>query len=133
MMDLPRAWKFVIGVAGCAIVAHYLPLFFVTITGIWSDLPLNPIDMLFGIVPLIIVSVLGLVAKKVWTVALMACGIFIVYETQHYMRATFPFSFHDKWAEVFDPVAAILANSFLLSRYIVWMKLLDLKKLTIRN
>jgi len=118
LRQLPRPVRLSLGIAGSAFLAFYVPLVAVTATGIWANRIMMWEDVFIETGILMVVSVLGLVLKRLWAVAIFASITFLIYITQHFLRSPQIFDLGTRWADFFHPVAGFLLNAWLVQRYI---------------
>ncbi len=125
LVRLAPFWRLLFGITGISVLAYYIPLLIVTLTGLWVNRVLMFPDVLIEVGILAIVSVIGYAFKNIWLVALVVLGIYLGYEIQHYVRAPMTFEIGLRWPEFFAPSASLILNAWLTRRYVRSVELQD--------
>ena len=118
LVRLPRPARLALGIIGCAVVAFYVPLLVVTMTGVWTNRIFMLDDVAVESSIMAVVSLVGYFTGRVWIVSFVVIGLFLAYLTQHFVRSPAVFNFGMRWPDFFHPATALLLNSWLLQRYI---------------
>jgi len=108
---------FAIGLLSCAVVAYYIPLIIVALTGTWVN-NLTMMDQLaVGVVILAGSNLIGNRVKRILLVGIVFAVLFNIYTVVLMLHMAAHPTVHDWWMAFFFPTAACLLNAWFFLRF----------------
>ena len=99
-----------------AIVAFYIPLIAVLVTGVWLNRLTMWLDVFVECSMLLVITLIGYRKRRIWKVTLTFVVLYLVYDVQHFVRSVAKLQPFLVGAELFHPVAALLVNGYLINK-----------------
>ncbi len=109
--------RFVAGLIFCAVVAYYIPLVLIALTGIWVNNLTMMVQLAVCTAFLIVLNLVGNRLNRVFLTNLVFVMIIDCYEVYDLARTSDWSAWHNWWMLFFFPTAACLLNAWLFLRF----------------
>ena len=117
LRELDPRLRFVAGLIFCAVVAYYIPLVLIALTGIWVNNLTMMMQLVICTALLIVLNLVGNRLDKVFLTNIVLAVIVDCYEAFDLTRTSNWSAWHNCWMLFFFPTIACLLNAWLFLRF----------------
>ena len=109
--------SFLIGIFGSAFIGYYVPLFLITLTGVWRFMLLDLFNFLVCYTVLLLQNLIGNKIGKIIATGASAAAIFLIVEIINNLISNPHAPLSAYWSDLVFPVAACLLNAVCLFKF----------------
>lgn len=109
--------RFSLGLIICAILAYYIPMVLVALTGAWVNNLLMWNELAVGVAMLLAQNLIGNKVGRPMLVAIIFAVLIDCYYVQFFARISMPAAWKGAWKLFFVPTVGFPLNAYLLIRY----------------
>ncbi len=117
LRELDPRLSFGIGLLFCAIIAYYVPLVLIALTGVWVNNLTMLLPLLIAVTVLVVQNLIGNKLSKLMPVAIAFAVVIDCAEAYLIARTSHSFDWRVCWMLFFLPTAACILNAWLLLRF----------------